>query len=92
MTEPQKDQNPETDPKLTILDHLICSWALVVLVLTGGIAGGMFGGLAYGANMALFKHQELEQRKKYLISGAISLGAFVLFGLFMMMRDWFYGV
>lgn len=62
---------------LTWYEWVWNAWPIVLLFI-GGLLGGLFGGLALGLNLSIFRSQQ-NPLLKYVITGAISVAAVILY-------------
>ena len=65
--------------KLSPMVHIICGWPLI-LVFFGGAIGGALGGLAYGANIAIYK-SDLPGALKIVLNPLVGILAIALWYL-----------
>jgi len=56
--------------------HFLCGWPLI-LVFIGGAIGGALGGVAYAANLTIYK-SNLPTVVKFILNPIIGIAAFVL--------------
>ena len=54
MNVPMEPRVAKAAQQLTPLEHMLCGWPLI-LVFIGGAIGGALGGVAYAANVAIYK-------------------------------------
>ena len=59
--------------QLSPLEHMLCGWPLI-LVFLGGAIGGLLGGIAYGANVAIYK-ANIPSPVKFVLNPVIGFSA-----------------
>jgi len=64
---------------------------LPIILLTGGMIGGVVGALALMFNIRLFR-EDIKPGFKYLLSGAVSFGAFMFCVIIVLWLRWKFGV
>tara|TARA_R110002051_G_C8731067_1_gene497867 strand:+ start:126 stop:611 length:486 start_codon:yes stop_codon:yes gene_type:complete len=78
---PMADEKNLSDSERTLspIQHIICGWPLMLVVI-GGLIGGACGGAAYGINAKLLK-SDLSPGLKYLLVVLVGVGAIAAYFL-----------
>ena len=82
LAEGHTQHAPKQASRLPLSAHLACGWPLL-LVTFGGAVGGGLGGLAYVANIAIYKSSLPIAAKTFLnVSiGAAAFGVWLIIGI-----------
>lgn len=69
----------DSERTLSPIQHIICGWPLILVVI-GGLIGGACGGAAYGINATVLK-SNLSPVLKYLLVALVGIGAIAAYFL-----------